>query len=227
MQKQWTAVDLYITDSLLPHDPVLDSVLVANASAHLPSIDVAPNQGKLLDLLARMCGARRILEIGTLGGYSSIWLARALPPDGKLVSLEYEPKHAAVAQANIARAGLAGLVEIRVGAAAVSLARLADEGPEPFDLIFIDADKPNNPVYLHWALKLAREGTVIIADNVVREGAILNPASPDPNVQGTRSMFELLAKDPRVSATALQTVGSKGWDGFALALVVAEPEVSD
>ena len=227
MQKQWTAVDLYITDSLLPHDPVLDSVLVANASAHLPSIDVAPNQGKLLHLLARMCGARRILEIGTLGGYSSIWLARALPPDGKLVSLEYEPKHAAVAQANIARAGLAGLVEIRVGAAAVSLARLADEGPEPFDLIFIDADKPNNPVYLHWALKLAREGTVIIADNVVREGAILNPASPDPNVQGTRSMFELLAKDPRVSATALQTVGSKGWDGFALALVVAEPEVSD
>jgi predicted O-methyltransferase YrrM len=221
MQKQWTAVDTYIADTLLPPDPALDSTLVANASAHLPSIDVAPNQGKLLHLMARMCFARRILEIGTLGGYSTIWLARALPPDGTLITLEYEPKHAGIAQANIARAGLAHLVEIRVGAAAVSLARLAAENPEPFDLIFIDADKPNNPVYLHWALKLAREGTVIIADNVIREGAILDPASPDPNVQGTRSMFQLLADNPRISATALQTVGSKGWDGFALALVVA------
>ena len=216
----WTGVDGHFTDLFIPADPILDAALAANAAAGLPSIDVAPNQGKFLHLLARMNGARRILEIGTLGGYSTIWLARALPADGQLITMEYEPKHAAVAQSNIDRAGLANRVQIRVGAALDSLAQLATEQPAPFDIIFIDADKPNNPGYLAWALKFSRPGTVIIGDNVVRDGAILDPADPDPRVQGTRRFLELLAAEPRVSATALQTVGSKGYDGFAMALVL-------
>jgi predicted O-methyltransferase YrrM len=173
-----------------------------------------------LHLLARIHGAKRILEIGTLGGYSTIWLARALPADGKLISTEFNPKHAKVAAENVARAGLSELVEIRVGAAADSLAALFSEGAEPFDLIFIDADKPNNPVYLEWAMKLSRKGTVLVVDNVIRDGEIANPRSDDPAVQGTRTMFAMLAADARLEATALQTVGSKGYDGFALALVL-------
>jgi len=216
----WLAVDRYIVDTLLPPDPTLDAVLAANAAAGLPAIDVAPNQGKLLYLLALLRGARRILEIGTLGGYSTIWLARALPAGGRLVTLEADERHAAVARANIERAGLAGVIEIRVGKALDSLAQLQREGGEPFDLIFIDADKPNNPKYLEWALKLSRKGSVILGDNVVREGAVIDAASEDDRVQGTRRFFERMAAEPRLSATALQTVGSKGYDGFALALVI-------
>jgi predicted O-methyltransferase YrrM len=216
----WDAVDAYFTKSLVAPDAALDAALKANAEAGLPSIDVAPNQGKFLHLLALAKGARRILEIGTLGGYSTIWLARALPAGGCLVTLEVSPKHAQVARANLDRAGLAGVVEIRVGAAADSLAQLHREGAEPFDMIFIDADKPGNPVYLGWALKLAKVGTLIVTDNVVREGTIADAASEDPGVVGTRAMFEMMAAEPRLSATAIQTVGSKGYDGFALAVVV-------
>jgi predicted O-methyltransferase YrrM len=219
-QDKWSAVDRYITERLVRSDAALEAALAANAAAGLPSIDVAPNQGKLLHLLALTRGARRILEIGTLGGYSSIWLARALPPGGRLITLELEPKHAAAAQANLNRAGLSHLVEIRVGPALESLAQLVRDGAEPFELIFIDADKRNIPAYLDWALKLARPGTLIVTDNVVREGAILDAASTDPDVQGVRAMFEMLAAEPRVSATAIQTVGSKGHDGFALAVVL-------
>lgn len=221
-QSQWTAVDAYISDRLVGPDPALDAALAANQAAGLPSIDVAPNQGKLLHLLARLQGAQKILEIGTLGGYSTIWLARALPIGGSLVTLEAEARHAEVAQANIARAGLSDVVEIRLGKAAESLARLHEEGAGPFDLIFIDADKPNIPAYLRWALKLARRGSLIICDNVVREGAIVDPESSDPAVRGVREFFDILAVEPRLSATALQTVGTKGYDGLAMALVVAD-----
>ena len=176
-QDQWTAVDRYFTDLLIPPDPALDSALQASAAAHLPAISVAPNQGKLLLLLARLMGARSILEIGTLGGYSTIWLARALPAEGRLISLEADPNHAEVARANLARAGLNGQVEVRVGLALDSLPRLAAEGHGPFDLIFIDADKPNNPGYLAWALRLSRPGSLIVIDNVVREGQVIDPAS--------------------------------------------------
>jgi predicted O-methyltransferase YrrM len=220
-QEKWTAIDRYLTDHLVPSDPILEAALAANAAAGLPAIDVSPNQGKLLHLFARMQRARRILEIGTLGGYSTIWLARALAPGGRLVTLEVDPKHAKVARANLERAGLSGVVEIRVGPATESLAQLHAEGAEPFDLIFIDADKPNNPAYLGWALKLSAVGSLIITDNVVREGEIVDPASADPRVQGTRALFEMLAAEPRLSATAVQTVGSKGYDGFAMALVVS------
>jgi predicted O-methyltransferase YrrM len=219
-QEIWTAVDRYIADTLIPVDPILEAALAANATAGLPSIDVTANQGKLLHLLARIQGAKRILEIGTLGGYSTIWLGRALPPGGQLITLEFEPKHAAVAQGNIARASLSGVVEIRLGAAADSLAQLHAAGADPFDLIFIDADKPNNAIYLEWALKLSRPGTLIICDNVIRDGEIADRNSKDPNVQGTRAMFEMLAAEPRLEATAVQTVGSKGYDGFALAVVM-------
>jgi predicted O-methyltransferase YrrM len=221
-QEQWTAVDRYITDSLVPSDPILEAALEANAAAGLPSIDVAPNQGKLLHLLAMTKGARRILEIGTLGGYSTIWLARALPAGGRLVTLEVEPKHAEVAQANLDRAGLSGVVEVRLGPAAGTLAQLHKEGAEPFDLIFIDADKQNIPTYLEWALKLAKPGALIVTDNVVREGAIVDAENADPAVQGVRTMFERMAAEPRLSATAIQTVGSKGYDGFAMAVVVGD-----
>jgi len=217
----WSGVDRYLTEALIPADQALDAALAANIAGGLPTIDVSPTQGKWLHLLAKIQGATRILEIGTLGGYSTIWLARALPADGHLITMEFSPKHAAVAQQNIARAGLAHLVEIRIGAAADSLAQLHAEGTAPFDLIFIDADKPNNPVYLDWALKFSRKGTLIVVDNVIRDGEIANSASTDPSVTGTRTMFDMLAANPRVSATALQTVGSKGYDGFAIALVTS------
>jgi predicted O-methyltransferase YrrM len=219
-QKQWTAVDRYFSETLVPSDPVLDAALRANAKADLPAIDVAPNQGKFLQLLVQLRGARRILEIGTLGGYSSIWMARALPADGRLTSLEFSPKHAEVARANIERAGLEKVVEIRVGPALETLAKMEKEGTEPFDLIFIDADKPNNPNYLPWALKFSRPGTLLIGDNIVRDGEVADPSSTDPNVQGQRRFLEMMAAEPRLSATALQTVGSKGYDGFAMALVL-------
>jgi predicted O-methyltransferase YrrM len=217
--EQWTAVDRYITELFVPPDPALDAALDACSEAGLPPINVSPNQGKLLFLLARMQGARTVLEIGTLGGYSTIWLARALPAGGRLVTLESDPKHAEVARANIARAGLAGVVELRLGLALDTLPQLATEGRGPFDLIFIDADKPSYPDYLTWALRLTRRGGLIIADNVVRRGAVTDPASGDPGVQGIRRFNELLAAESRVIATEFQTVGSKGHDGFAIALV--------
>ena len=220
-EEMWTAVDKYFTSRFVGADPALDAALAANAAAELPAIDVSANQGKFLHLLARMQQARHILEIGTLGGYSTIWLARALPADGRLITMEFEPRHAAVAQSNINRAGLAERVEIRVGAALGSLAQLATENPKPFDMIFIDADKDNYPNYLPWALKFSRPGTLILADNVVRDGAILDPSHHDPRVQGTRQFLELLAAEPRLAATALQTVGSKGYDGFAMAVVLS------
>ena len=221
-QNQWTAVDGYITDKLLSPDPSLDAALQASTNAGLPAISVSPNQGKLLHLLALAHGARNILEIGTLGGYSTIWLARALPADGRLITLEYEPQHADVARANLSRAGVADLVELRVGAALETLPQLAVERRGPFDFIFIDADKENYPGYWEWALKLSRRGTMIIADNVVRNGAVIDASSNDPRVQAVRRLHELIATEPRVSATTIQTVGSKGYDGFTVALVVRD-----
>jgi predicted O-methyltransferase YrrM len=229
-QGLWSAVDGYIADHLLPADPVLDAALRASREAGLTRGAIAPNQGKLLEILARIQGARSILELGTLGGYSTIWLARALPEGGRLISLEADPRHAEVARANIAHAGLAGVAEVRVGPALQSLPELVDEGVGPFDLIFIDADKRNNPGYLDWSLRLSRPGTLVIADNVVRAGLILDPDGSDPRlgdggVQALRRFYELLAAEPRVSATAIQTVGSKGHDGFVLALVT-DPNAS-
>lgn len=218
-QGLWVTVDRYLADTLIPADHNMAEALDANACAGLPAIDVAPNQGKLLHLIARVQGAKRILEIGTLGGYSSIWLARALPADGQLITLELDPKHAAVAANNIRRAGLSSLVDIRVGPALESLEKLAAENPAPFDFIFLDADKPNNPNYLDWALRFSRPGTVIIGDNVVREGEIVDKNSTDERVAGTRTFLEKLGTHPRLDATAIQTVGSKGYDGFALAVV--------
>jgi predicted O-methyltransferase YrrM len=218
-QERWTAVDRYISEKLVPPDAALDAALAANAAAGLPSIDVAPNQGKLLHLFVKMMGAKRVLEIGTLGGYSTIWMARALPEGGRLVSLELSPKHAEVARANVQRAGVAQRVEIRVGPALESLAKLKQEGAAPFDLIFIDADKQTIPEYVTWAIQLARRGTVVLTDNVIRDGAIIDPDSTDTAVQGVQRMFDLLAAEPRLTATAIQTVGSKGYDGFALAIV--------
>jgi len=218
-QEQWTAVDRYFGDLLAPPDPALEETLQASAAAGLPPINVSPTQGKLLLLLARVQGARAILEIGTLGGYSTIWLARALPADGRLITLEADPKHADIARANIARAGLADVVELRVGRALETLPRLAAEGHGPFDVIFIDADKVSTPEYVAWALTLSRRGSLIIVDNVVRDGAVADADSGDPAIQGVRRSIDLLAAEPRVSATAIQTVGGKGYDGFALALV--------
>ena len=218
-QAQWTAVDRYITDTLVPSDPALDAALQHTADAGLPPIAVAPNQGKLLALLAQSIGARTILEIGTLGGYSTIWLARALPSGGALVTLELSPQHAEVARANLARAELSALVEVRVGPALDTLPLLAAEGRTPFDLVFIDADKQNTAAYFEWALKLTRPGSLIIVDNVVRDGAVIDENSTDASVLGVRRFFAQLAAEPRVSATALQTVGSKGYDGLAIALV--------
>ena len=217
----WTAVDGYITDLLVGSDPALDGALAASAAAGLPAIAVSAPQGKLLAILARAQRARTILEIGTLGGYSTIWLARALPPGGRLVTLELDPKHAAVARENLARAGLSQLVELRLGPASDSLRGLLAEGRGPFDFIFIDADKPGYPGYFELALRLSAPGTLIVADNVVRDGAVADPDSPDPNVQAVRRYNALLAAEPRVTATVLQTVGSKGYDGFAIALVSA------
>jgi len=226
-QERWSAVDRYIVERLLPYDAALDAALEASVAAGLPSIAVSPNQGKLLELLARIHGARTVLELGTLGAYSTIWLARALPPDGRLVTIEAERGYAQVAQANIARAGLADIVELRVGSALDTLPELAAERPEPFDLIFIDADKKSTPEYFTWALKLSRRGSLIIVDNVIRGGALIDADSDDPGVQGNRRFHELLAADrsggQRVSATTIQTVGSKGYDGFTLALVLTGP----
>jgi predicted O-methyltransferase YrrM len=219
---QWAAVDRYFSEQLSLSDPVLDAAMAANQAAELPAIDVAPNQGKLLQLLAQLVGARRILEIGTLGGYSTIWLARALPAGGRLITLEFNTKHAEIARTNIERAGLTQTVEIRVGAALDTLPKLQNESSEPFDLIFIDADKPNNSAYLRWALKLSRPGTLIIIDNVVRDGAVIDSASMDKDVQGARHLFELLANEWRISSTAIQTVGTKGYDGFAFAIVTSD-----
>jgi predicted O-methyltransferase YrrM len=220
-QDRWTAVDDYFAQLVVRAEPVLEAAVEANARAGLPAHDVSASQGKLLHLLALVQGSRTILEIGTLGGYSTIWMARALPTDGRLVTLEADPVHASVARANLAAAGLADRVEIRVGGALDTLPALADEGLGPFDLVFIDADKVHNPEYLAWALKLTRPGSVIVADNVVRDGAVIDAGSDDPSVQGIRRFTELLAAESRLSATAIQTVGTKGYDGFVLAVVTS------
>jgi predicted O-methyltransferase YrrM len=213
----WRAVDHYIVESLLPDDPLLDSVLKANKAAGLPAIDVSAAQGALLNLLVRISGARKVLEVGTLGGYSTIWMARALPAGGRLVTLEYQKKHAEVAHSNIQRAGLADIVEIQTGRAADLLPGLQPQAP--FDLVFIDADKPGNPTYIDWALKLSRPGTIIVVDNVIRDGAVIQTQSTDFSVQGSRAAFAKIGGEPRLTATAIQTVGAKGYDGFAIAVV--------
>ncbi|MFD5236861.1 O-methyltransferase [Streptomyces tendae] len=218
-QQTWTAVDDYFNDLLVEEDAALLKAVASQDAAGLPPHQVSPNQGKLLSLLATLRGARRILEIGTLGGYSTIWMARALPADGRLVTLEADAAYAAVAAANISHAGLDGIVDLRVGRAVDSLPQLADEEQGPFDLVFIDADKPSNPLYLEWALKLTRPGSVIIGDNVVRDGAVADATSSDPRVQGVRRFTELISEHPRLTATTIQTVGAKGYDGFTLALV--------
>ncbi|WP_448667788.1 O-methyltransferase [Enterobacter mori] len=217
MQQQWSAVDNYMISSLIPDDDALNQVLENNRRAGLPEHDVAANQGQLLALLVRMTQARRVLEIGTLGAYSSIWMARALPPDGKLITLEADPTHADVARQNIHLAGLTDRIELMEGPALNSLENFGDV--PPFDLIFIDADKPNNPGYLEWALHYSRPGTVIIGDNVVRDGEVINGQSDDARVLGVRRFIEMIGDNPRLTATALQTVGVKGWDGFTLAMV--------
>ncbi|MEU9704282.1 O-methyltransferase [Streptomyces sp. NPDC047981] len=220
-QDQWSTVDRYFTDLLAPADEALAAALADSTAAGLPEIAVAPNQGKLLSLLVAVAGARSVLEIGTLGGYSTIWMARALPADGRMVSLEYNPAHADVARANIARAGLDKIVEVRTGAALDSLPQLEAEGAGPFDFVFIDADKVNNPHYVEWALRLSRPGTVIVVDNVGRGGAVVDAESTEPAITGTRAMFELVSREPRLDATAFQTVGVKGYDGLLMARVVA------
>jgi len=212
-------VDDLLAGFLLDDDEALAAALRASAAAGLPPADVSPLQGRLLQLLARLAGARAILELGTLGGYSTIWLARALPPGGRLVSLELEPAYAEVARANIARAGLADRVEVRVGPAAEGLAHLAAEGAGPFDLVFVDADKRSNAEYVRRSLDLARPGALIVVDNVVRGGAIVDPGADDPSVRGVRELLALVRDEPRLTATALQTVGVKGWDGVVIALV--------
>ncbi len=217
-EKLWSDVDNYFEAALIGHDPALEAAREANQKAGLPDIAVAPNQGKLLHLMARMIGARRVLEIGTLGGYSAIWLARALPPGGELITLEYNPKHADVARANIANAGLSDRVKVITGAALDTLPALSG----PFDLSFIDADKQSNPDYFHWALKLSRRGSIIVVDNVVREGKVLDAKSNDANIDGIRRLNTMIAAESRVSATAIQTVGVKGYDGLAIALVVTD-----
>ena len=218
-QEQWTAVDQYFARILLSPDEALDAALAASAAAGLPQIQVAPAEGKLLHLIARMCGAKRILEIGTLGGYSTIWLARALPSNGALISLELDEHHASVARENLRRAGLGTVAQVIVGPALDTLPRLASTSVVPFDFIFIDADKANIAAYFEWSLTMSRPGTVIVFDNVVRKGAVADASSTDPSVQGVRRLMEVLNNDPRVTATAIQTVGPKGWDGFAVAVV--------
>ena len=217
MQQKWSAVDSYLVDTLIPHDPLLAQVLANNQRTGLPAHDVAANQGQFLALLVRMVRAQRVLEIGTLGAYSSIWMARELPEDGELLTLEADAHHAAVARENLRLAGVDKQVTLREGPALQTLESLGDR--PPFDLIFIDADKPSNPDYLRWALRYSRPGTLIIGDNVVRDGEVVNPRSEDDRVQGVRRFIEMMARDPRLTVTALQTVGSKGWDGFTLAWV--------
>jgi len=218
-QDQWTAVDRYITDLFVPSDPALDAALEASTEAGLPPINVSPNQGKLLFLMAKMKGVRSILEIGTLGGYSTIWLARALPAGGRLVTLEVNAEYAAVARRSFARAGLADVIELQLGPALDTLPKLAG----PFDMIFIDADKQSYPDYLPWAVKLSRPGSLIVADNVVRSGAVIDANSADPAIQGMRRFNAALAAEPRLIATAIQTVGVKGYDGFAVIVVDGNP----
>ncbi|HXG71770.1 MAG TPA: O-methyltransferase [Gemmatimonadaceae bacterium] len=218
-EDQWTEVDQYFSERLLPSDPWLESALEVSRKSGLPAISVSPNQGKLLQILAQIVGAQSILEIGTLGGYSTIWLARGLRAGGHLITLELDPKHAEVAQLNVSRAGLKDVVEIRIGSALEILPRLSSERRGPFDLIFIDADKQNIPAYFEWALKLSRPGTLIVVDNVVRGGAVIDADSSDPSVQGVRRFVELLSTEKGVSGTALQTVGIKGYDGLAIVLV--------
>ena len=221
-QQLWTSVDDYITDLFVPFDPVMQETLAASEAAGLPSIGVAPNEGKLLMFLAQICGVRNLLEIGTLGGYSTIWLARGMASGGSLITLEANAKHAEIARSNIARAGLDGVVELRVGPALETLPQLAVEGRSPFDLIFIDADKESYPEYFAWALKLVHPGSLIIADNVIRDGEVLDPTNSDPRVQGIRRFNQLVANEPRVKATVIQTVGRKGHDGMAIAIVNAQ-----
>jgi predicted O-methyltransferase YrrM len=216
----WAAVDRYFGDLLAPTDEQLKAAQKANRKAKLPPIDVSPLQGKFLHVLVRVTQAKRVLEIGTLGGYSTIWMARALPEGGRIVTLEFEPRHAAVARANLRNAGLLSKVDLRVGRALASLERLGKSGAAPFDLVFIDADKENNPQYLEWALKLSRPGTVIVVDNVARHGRVIRAGTADQDIQGTRRCLEMMATEPRLSATALQTVGKKGQDGFAIAVVI-------
>lgn len=215
----WQAVDDYFTERLISSDDALTAALTASADAGLPPIQVSTPQGKQLMLLAQMLGARKILEVGTLGGYSTIWLARGLADGGRLITLEVDPKHAQVARANLDRAGFADTVDVRLGRAIDTLPQLEAEGVGPFDLTFIDADKPSNPDYFRWALRLSRPGSVIIVDNVVRNGKVADASSDDTAVAGTRALMDLIASEPRVDATAIQTVGSKGYDGFALAIV--------
>ena len=218
-QKTWSVVDLYTADLLAPSDEQLDAALTAAQAAELPAIHVSQNQGKFLHLLVHIAQAKRILEVGLLGGYSTIWMARALPEGGRIISLERSQKHADVARKNLANAGLLNCVEIRVGPALETLPALAAEGAGPFDLIFLDADKANNPNYLEWALKLARPGTVIVVDNIVRQGEVADAGSRDPDVQGSRRTIERMAAEPRLSSVVMQTVGAKGYDGFAIAVV--------
>lgn len=221
-QQRWAAVDEYYSGLLIGSDPALDGALAASDAAGLPPIAVSPAQGKMLQLLAMAVGAGRILEIGTLGGYSTIWLARGLRPHGTVVTLEVAEEHAVVARSNLANAGVADRVDLRVAPALVSLPILAEEGAGPFDMIFIDADKESNSAYFTWAMRLSRPGTMIIVDNIVRNGRILDPEDPDPRVQGARRFAELVSGRKRVSATTVQTVGVKGWDGFTLAVVTED-----
>lgn len=218
-QRIWAEVDAYAAESLLPPDSVMDAVLERNRARGLPAIDVSPLQGKFLNIIVRMCGARRVLEIGTLGGYSTVWIASALPAGGKVVTLELESTHAAIARENFATAGVSDRIDLHVGPALSSLERLGADNSGPFDLVFIDADKPNNKQYLDWAMRLARPGTVIICDNVIREGAVIEAGSNDASVQGARDVFSFFGNQGKLQATALQTVGEKGYDGFAIAIV--------
>jgi predicted O-methyltransferase YrrM len=221
-EDQWNAVDRYFADLLVSSDSALDAALTASAAAGLPAINVSPTLGKLLHLLARSTGARNILEIGTLGGYSTIWLARALPEGGRVITLEVDARHAEIARGNFTRAGLDDVIEVRLGAALDTLAVLTAEGRVPFDFVFVDADKPNNAAYFDWALRLSRPGTIIVVDNVVRGGEVIDGDSESPTVQGVRRFLERLAAEPRVIATAIQTVGNKGYDGFAIAMVTPD-----
>lgn len=220
-QNQWDAVDTYFNSLFVPADDALDSTLKSTVDAGLPAINVAPNQGKLLMVLAKSIRARRILEVGTLAGYSTIWLARGMEPDGKIITLEIDARHADVARANMERAGLTNVVEVKLGSAHATLAELAAANVEPFDLVFVDADKASTPTYLEYALQMTKVGSYIILDNVVRDGRVVDPNHPDVHVQGIQKGLAMLANDPRVIVTALQTVGSKGYDGLAVALRVS------
>jgi len=220
-EEQWGLVDRYLADTIVKPDAALDAVLDASDAAGLPAINVSPSQGKFLQMLARLVNARAVLEIGTLGGYSTIWLARALKPGGRLISLEADARHAQLARANIAGAGLSDIVDVRVGPALETLPTIAAENIAPFDLAFIDADKPNTHHYFSWALKLSRVGSIVVVDNVIRKGEVANPRTTDPAVQGMQRFFEMAAAEPRVDATAIQTVSSKGYDGFSIVVVTS------